>query len=216
MYLVQLEKYIDHTLLKATATPLEIQTLCREAITHGFKAVCVNGCWVPLAVKELLNSEVEVATVVGFPLGAMSSEAKVFEAKNAIANGADEVDMVINIGKLKSGDFVSVQEEIAQVKHVMGKQVLKVILENCYLDKEEIVKACELSMAAGADFVKTSTGFGNGGATLEDVALMKSVVGDRVLIKASGGIRDREIALKYIDLGVSRIGTSSGPKLIEI
>ena len=184
-------------------------------MNYGFKAVCVNGCWVQLAAKELTNTSVEVATVVGFPLGAMSSEAKVFEARDAIAKGADEVDMVLNIGWLQSGEWGAVQEDIARIKQAVGTKVLKVIFENCYLSKEEKIKACELSMAAGADFVKTSTGFGTGGATFEDVALMKSVVGDKVLLKASGGIRDRATALKYIDLGVARIGTSSGPKLVE-
>ncbi len=213
--MIQLADYIDHTLLKATATEAQIRTLCREAMTHRFKAVCVNGCWVPLALAVLDQSVVKVATVVGFPLGAMTTEAKVDEAKDAIQNGADEVDMVMNVGWLKSGYDTKVQLEMGLIKEAIGDKVLKVILETCYLTNDEKRKACELAVRAGADFVKTSTGFGTGGATFEDVRLMKSVVGDNALIKASGGIRDRETALKYIDLGVSRIGTSSGPILVQ-
>ena len=213
--MINLAGYIDHTLLKATATETQIKALCQEAMTHEFKTVCVNGGWVKLATIILEKSTVEVATVVGFPLGAMSMETKVFEAKNAIASGAREVDMVLNIGWLKSGELSAVQEEIAEIKKAIGSHVLKVILETCYLTAAEKVSACELAVAAGADFVKTSTGFGTGGATFEDVKLMKSVVGENALIKASGGIRDRETALKYIDLGVSRIGTSSGPILVQ-
>ena len=213
--MIQLADYIDHTLLKATATEAQIRTLCREAMTHRFKAVCVNGCWVPLASAVLDQSVVKVATVVGFPLGAMTTEAKVDEAKDAIQNGADEVDMVMNVGWLKSGYDTKVQLEMGLIKEAIGDKVLKVILETCYLTNDEKRKACELAVRAGADFVKTSTGFGTGGATFEDVRLMKSVVGDNALIKASGGIRDRETALKYIDLGVSRIGTSSGPILVQ-
>ena len=213
--MIHLAEYIDHTLLKATATAAQIEVLCQEAITHGFKAVCVNGCWVRLASTILEKSVVEVATVVGFPLGAMSTEAKVAEAKNAITSGAHEVDMVLNIGWLRSGESRAVQEEIAEIKKAIGSHVLKVILETCYLTTAEKISACELAVAAGANFVKTSTGFGTGGATFDDVKLMKSVVGNNALIKASGGIRDRETALKYIDLGVSRIGTSSGPTLVQ-
>ncbi len=213
--MINLAEYIDHTLLKATATETQIKTLCQEAMTYRFKAVCVNGSWVKRASTMLTESSVELATVVGFPLGAMSKEAKVAEAKNAIVDGAHEVDMVLNIGWLKSGEYKAVQEEIAQIKKAIGSHVLKVILETCYLTDAEKIKACEVAVAAGADFVKTSTGFGSGGATFEDVELMKSVVGDEALIKASGGIRYRETALKYIDLGVSRIGTSSGPILVQ-
>lgn len=212
---MNIEDYIDHTTLKASATKGEIKDLCKEAIDHGFKAVCINSCWVALAAKELKGHKVQIATVIGFPLGAMTTEAKLFEAKEAIANGADEVDMVLNVGWLKSGFYEHVQHEIAQIKQGIGEKVLKVILETCYLTNDEKRKACELAAAAGADFVKTSTGFGTGGATLEDVQLMKGVVGDTILIKASGGIRDRETALQYIALGVSRIGTSSGPILVK-
>ncbi len=210
---MNLSDYIDHTLLKPTATGADIKTLCQEAIAHQFKAVCVNGCYLELAHAVLKDSTVQLAVVVGFPLGAMTTEAKVAEAVDAIAKGADEVDMVLNVGWLKSGEFDKVTADIAQVKQAIGDKVLKVILETCYLTDNEKRKACELALAAKADYVKTSTGFGTGGATFEDVQLMKEVVGDKALIKASGGVRDKETALRYIELGVSRIGTSSGIKL---
>jgi len=212
--LESLASYIDHTLLAPTATETQIRMLCEEAIAYGFKAVCVNGCWVALASELLKDAPVKVATVVGFPLGAMSTEAKVAEAKNAMENGADEVDMVLNLGWLKSQQYDKVQGDIATIKQTVGKKVLKVILETCYLTDEEKEKACELALEAKADYVKTSTGFGTGGATFEDVQLMKAVVEDRALIKASGGVRDKETALRYISLGVTRIGTSSGVKLV--
>ena len=207
---MQIQDYIDHTILKPTATISDIEKLCKEAIDHKFYAVCVNGCYTKLAKKQLLDSKVKLAVVIGFPLGAMSTESKVFEAQDCIANGADEVDMVINVGWLKSGKFNLVQYEISSIKKAIGDKVLKVIIETCYLSKEEKIKACALALEAGTDFVKTSTGFGTGGATLEDVKLMKEVVGSKAKIKASGGIKDRATALKYIALGVSRIGTSSG------
>lgn len=212
---MDLADYIDHTLLNPTATQSQIQILCEEAIAYGFKAVCVHACWVALASELLKDSEVQVATVVGFPLGAMSTLAKVAETKEALKKGANEVDMVLNLGWLKSQQYHKVQDDIALVKQAIGQKVLKVILETCYLTDDEKEKACELAVAAGADFVKTSTGFGTGGATFEDVLLMKAVVGDKALIKASGGIRDRETALRYISMGVSRIGTSSGPALLN-
>jgi len=207
---MQIQDYIDHTILKATATISDIEKLCKEAIDHNFYAVCVNGCYTKLAKKQLQGSKVKLAVVIGFPLGAMSTESKVFEAQNCKANGADEIDMVINVGWLKSGKFNLVQQEISSIKKAIGEKVLKVIFETCYLSKEEKIKACTLALEAGADFVKTSTGFGTGGATLEDVKLMKEVVRSKAKIKASGGIKDRATALKYIALGVSRIGTSSG------
>ncbi len=207
---MQIQDYIDHTILKPTATISDIEKLCKEAIDHKFYAVCVNGCYTKLAKKQLLDSKVKLAVVIGFPLGAMSTESKVFEAQDCIANGADEIDMVINVGWLKSGKFNLVQQEISSIKKAIGEKVLKVIIETCYLSKEEKIKACELALEAGADFVKTSTGFGTGGATLDDVKLMKEVVGSKAKIKASGGIKDKATALKYIALGVSRIGTSSG------
>ena len=207
---MQIQDYIDHTILKPTATISDIEKLCKEAIDNKFYAVCVNGCHTKLAKKQLQDSKVKLAVVIGFPLGAMSTESKVFEAQDCIANGADEVDMVINVGWMKSGKFDLVQQEISSIKKAIGAKVLKVIIETCYLSKEEKIEACELALEAGADFVKTSTGFGTGGAILEDVKLMKEVVGSKAKIKASGGIKDRATALKYIAIGVSRIGTSSG------
>ena len=210
-----LNKYIDHTILKATASSSDIQKLCEEAIEHEFYSVCVNGCYVADAKHLLQGTDVKVAAVVGFPLGAMTTAAKVFEAKEAVENGAGEIDMVINIAKLKDGEFEFVENEIRLIKEAIGDNVLKVIIETCYLTDEEKVKACELSLAAKADFVKTSTGFGTGGATYEDVKLMKSVVGDNAKVKASGGVRDRETAQKYVDLGAERLGTSSGIEIVK-
>ncbi|NDV44112.1 deoxyribose-phosphate aldolase [Flagellimonas sediminis] len=212
---MDLADHIDHTNLKATATMDDIQKLCDEAKTQGFYAVCVNGCHVSLAKKALENSKVKLAAVIGFPLGAMSTKTKVFEAKDCVLNGADEIDMVINIGWLKSKMYEAVGNEIQAIKLAIGDKILKVILETCYLTDAEKEKACSLSVEAGANFVKTSTGFGSGGATFEDVILMKRVVGNKAKIKASGGIKDKETALKYIELGVSRIGTSSGPTLLK-
>lgn len=212
---MHLKDYIDHTLLKPTATLAEIKKLCAEAIKHQFYAVCVHGCHISLAKKELNGSAVKLAAVVGFPLGAMTTKAKVFEAKECISNGADEIDMVINIGYLKSGIDKYVENDIKEVKKAVGNTTLKVILETCYLTDKEKETACKITMSSGAEFVKTSTGFGKGGATYEDVILMKKIVGNKVKIKASGGIKDKETALKYIDLGVSRIGTSSGPSLLS-
>ncbi|GLU45579.1 deoxyribose-phosphate aldolase [Allomuricauda sp. NBRC 101325] len=206
--------YIDHTNLKATATPSDIEKLSSEALTYDFYAVCVNGCYVSLAKEALQDSEVKIAAVIGFPLGAMSTEAKIFEAKDCVQNGADEIDMVINVGWLKAKKFDAVRDEIKAIKKAIGDTILKVIIETCYLTDEEKEIACELSVEANADFVKTSTGFGTGGATLEDVQLMKRIVGDKAKIKASGGIKDKATALRYIELGVSRIGTSSGPTLL--
>ena len=210
-----LNKYIDHTILKATASSSDVQKLCEEAIEHEFYSVCVNGCYVADAKHLLQGTDVKVAAVVGFPLGAMTTAAKVFEAKEAVENGASEIDMVINVAKLKDGEFEYVENEIRQIKEAIGDNVLKVIIETCYLTDEEKVKACELSLAAKADFVKTSTGFGTDGATYEDVKLMKSVVGDNAKVKASGGVRDKETAQKYINLGAERLGTSSGIDIVK-
>ena len=210
-----LNKYIDHTILKATASSSDVQKLCEEAIEHEFYSVCVNGCYVADAKQLLQGTDVKVAAVVGFPLGAMTTAAKVFEAKEAVENGASEIDMVINVAKLKDGEIDYVENEIRLIKEVIGDNVLKVIIETCYLTDEEKVKACELSLVAKADFVKTSTGFGTGGATYEDVKLMKSVVGDNAKVKASGGVRDKETAQKYVDLGAERLGTSSGIDIIK-
>jgi len=211
---MQLNQYIDHTILKATATPKEIVQLCAEAIQFKFYAVCVNGSYVKLAKSELKNSEVKIAAVIGFPLGAMSTEAKIAEAVQCVADGADEIDMVINVGLLKAGQADLVENEIAAIKKAIGTQVLKVIIETCYLTNDEKKTACRAALNAHADFVKTSTGFGTGGATIEDVKLMKAEVGDKLKIKASGGIRDLKTALEYIELGVSRLGTSSGIALV--
>ena len=208
-----LNKYIDHTILKATASNADVQKLCAEAIEHKFYSVCVNGCYVADAKHLLQGTDVKVAAVVGFPLGAMTTAAKVFEAKEAVENGASEIDMVINVAK--DGEFEYVENEIRQIKEAIGDNVLKVIIETCYLTDEEKVKACELSLAAKADFVKTSTGFGTDGATYEDVKLMKSVVGDNAKVKASGGVRDKETAQKYINLGAERLGTSSGIDIVK-
>ena len=210
-----LNKYIDHTILKATASSSDVQKLCEEAIEHEFYSVCVNGCYVADAKELLQGTDVKVAAVVGFPLGAMTTAAKVFEAKEAVENGASEIDMVINVAKLKDGEFEYVENEIRQIKEAIGDNVLKVIIETCYLTDEEKVKACELSLVAKADFVKTSTGFGTGGATYEDVKLMKSVVGDNAKVKASGGVRDKETAQKYVELGAERLGTSSGIDIVK-
>lgn len=212
---MELNKYIDHTILKATASSADVQKLCAEAIEHEFYSVCVNGCYVADAKHLLQGTDVKVAAVVGFPLGAMTTAAKVFEAKEAVENGASEIDMVINVAKLKDGEFEYVENEIRQIKEAIGDNVLKVIIETCYLTDEEKVKACELSLVAKADFVKTSTGFGTGGATYEDVKLMKSVVGDNAKVKASGGVRDKETAQKYVNLGAERLGTSSGIEIVK-
>lgn len=212
---MQLNQFIDHTLLKPTATPEEIINLCKEAKEYNFYAVCVNTCYVSLAKKELKNSKIKIAAVVGFPLGANSSEIKIYEAKQAVKDGADEIDMVLNIGFLKAGLYNQVQDEITAVKNTIGERNLKVILEICYLTDEEIRKACQLCLNAKADFVKTSTGFGTGGATEEAVKIMQAEVGAELKIKASGGIRDLNSARKYIQMGVSRIGTSSGIEIVS-
>lgn len=207
---------IDHTLLKPDAKRDDIRRLCEEALEYKFKAVCVNPYHVKFCSEILKDSGVLTASVAGFPLGANTTEAKVFEAKKAIEDGAGEIDMVINIGALKDGDYEYVENDIkALVNASKGKAIVKVIIEACLLNDEEKVRACELSMSAGADFVKTSTGFSSGGATEEDVRLMKSVVGDKLEVKASGGVRDKETALKMIEAGATRIGTSSGIKIIK-
>lgn len=205
---------IDHTMLKADASSKTIRRYCREAKEHGFASVCVNTCHVPLVAKELKGSPVKVCCVVGFPLGAMLSTAKAFETAEAVKLGAEEVDMVINIGAMKDKNYKFVREDIrAVVKAASGKTV-KVILETCLLDKEEIIKACELSVEAGADFVKTSTGFSTGGANVEDVALMKHTVGGKARVKASGGIRTPEQAEALIRAGADRIGAGNGLVLL--
>lgn len=213
---MDISKTIDHTLLKPDASKEGVEKLCKEAAEYNFKAVCVNPSHIELCKRLLKDTEVKVATVVGFPLGANTTETKVFETKDSVLKGADEIDMVINIGALKEGDHQLVENDIkAVVNACEGKAIVKVIIETCLLTDYEKRKACELSMSAGAHFVKTSTGFSTGGATVEDVALMKSVVGSNLEVKASGGVRDRETALLMIEAGATRIGTSSGIKIIE-
>ncbi|HLV15531.1 MAG TPA: deoxyribose-phosphate aldolase [Xanthomarina sp.] len=206
--------YIDHTLLKSSATKTDIKTLCDEAIQYRFYSVCVNSFYVTLAKHLLIRSNVKVCSVIGFPLGAMSTEAKVFEAIKAVEDGADEIDMVINIGMLRSKNYVAVYKDICDVKLAIGNIPLKVILEISELSKNEIIKACQICLDAKADFIKTSTGFSKSGATLTAVKMIRKTVRNQAKIKASGGIRDYETALKYIDAGADRIGTSSGINIV--
>lgn len=214
--MINVAKMIDHTVLKADTKKEAIKVLCQEAMEYGFKAVCVNPTHIEYCKELLQGSDVLVATVVGFPLGANTTETKVFETKDAIIKGADEIDMVINIGALKDGDYQLVKDDIEQVVNACGdRAIVKVIIETSLLSQDEKVKACELSMSAGAHFVKTSTGFSTGGATLDDVALMKSIVGDKLEVKASGGVKDYEMALKMNQAGATRIGTSSGITIIK-
>lgn len=206
---MDIAKYIDYTLLKATATPADIEKLCKEALEYGFYSVCVNSGYVPLAAQLLKDTDTKVCTVVGFPLGAMSTQAKLYETSVALTQGAQEIDMVLNVGLFLSGNVAKVLDEIALLKQETGDRVLKVIIETCYLNDDQKRLASQVCVDAGADFVKTSTGFGTGGATLADVELIREVVGDRAKIKASGGIRDKQTALQYISLGVDRIGASA-------
>jgi deoxyribose-phosphate aldolase len=208
---------IDHTVLKPEATHDIVLTVCREALEFGFASVCVNPYWVPVVSSELAGSRVNVCTVVGFPLGANATEAKAAESEIAVRGGARELDMVINTGALLAGDFSTVEADIAAVVHVAHRAgaIVKVILENAYLDNIQKAAACKLARAAGADFVKTSTGFAASGATVEDVVLMRRIVGDSMGVKASGGIRTLEGALKMIEAGASRIGASASVKIVE-
>jgi len=207
---------IDHTLLKAEASKEQIEKLCAEAKEFGFASVCVNPTWVKYCSELLQNSDVLVCTVIGFPLGANTPAVKAFEAKDAIENGAQEVDMVINIGALKDRNYEQVQADIAAVvEAAKGSAIVKVIIETCLLTEEEKVKACELSVAAGADFVKTSTGFSTGGATAEDIALMRKTVGPELGVKASGGVRSLEDMQKMVEAGATRIGASSGVAIMK-
>lgn len=214
-----LAKTIDHTLLKAIGTHGQVRELCIEARKYGFASVCVNPSWVPLCAKELAGSDVMVCTVIGFPLGANASAIKAAEAKLAVEQGAHEVDMVINIGAAKAGDWKAVEDDIREVVKAacgaVARTTVKVIIETCYLTDHEKEKACEAAMAAGAHFVKTSTGFGTGGATPEDVRLMKKTVGDKLKVKASGGIRSYHDAILMLDAGADRIGASSGVAIIS-
>lgn len=210
-----ISKYIDHTLLKATATEEDIRNLCQEAITYNFKSVCVNPVYVSFAKELLVESDVLVCTVIGFPLGANTVGTKVFETVNAISNGADEIDMVVNISKVKEHDYEYIKKEIEEIFHAANGNVLKVIIETCYLNNEEIKKVCETAVSVGASFVKTSTGFGTAGATVEDVKLMKSVVGDNAGVKASGGIKTYEDFTAMVNAGATRIGASSGVAIVS-
>lgn len=206
---------IDHTLLKPTATSAEVEQLCHEARQHKFASVCVNTSFVDLCASLLAGSGVKVCCVVGFPLGAMSSESKAFETRDAVRRGADEIDMVVNVGRLKDGDFQYVVDDIRAVVRAAGGRTVKVILETALLTDDDKVAGCVLSKAAGAHFVKTSTGFGPGGATAEDIALMRRVVGDKMGVKASGGIRDCDTARKMVESGATRIGASASVSIIR-
>lgn len=210
-------RMIDHTLLKPDATPQQIEQLCAEARAYGFASVCVNPSYVPLCARLLHGSDAAVCTVIGFPLGATSTPAKVFEAEQAIRDGAREVDMVLHVGHLRAGDANYVREDIRQVADAAhaGGALCKVILETSMLTDDEKVAACKLAVEAGADFVKTSTGFGGGGATVADVRLMREVVGDRAGVKASGGVRSFADAQAMIEAGATRIGTSSGVAIVR-
>lgn len=212
---MELNRYIDHTLLKQDATKEQILKLVEEAKYYEFASVCVNPTWVSLAAKELAESVVKVCTVIGFPLGANTPATKAFETKDAIANGADEVDMVINVGALKSGDLDLVETDIRAVVEAANGTLVKVIIETCLLTDEEKIVACQLAQKAGADFVKTSTGFSTGGATVADVALMRQTVGPDMGVKASGGARSLADAQAFVEAGATRIGTSSGVAIVE-
>ncbi|MBC2460327.1 deoxyribose-phosphate aldolase [Clostridium beijerinckii] len=213
---MNIAKYIDHTILKPEATVEDVKKLCREAKEYNFASVCVNGCYAKLVSTELAGSEVKTCVVVGFPLGAMTKEAKAFETSQAIENGASEIDMVINVGALKSKDYNFVKEDIeAVVNAAKGKALVKVIIETCLLTDEEKVKVCEIAKEAKADFVKTSTGFSTGGATKEDIALMRKTVGPDLGVKASGGVRDFKAAMEMINAGASRIGSSNSIAIVN-
>ena len=217
LYPREIARHIDHTLLKPDATREQIETLCKEAREHAFATVCVNPVWVRLCSTLLLGSETRVCTVVGFPLGATLPEVKAFEASRVVEGGACEVDMVLNVGALKSGDYRLVEADIAAVVRASrpGGAIVKVIIEAALLDDDEKVKGCVLSQAAGADFVKTSTGFGPGGATAADVSLMRRVVGPDMGVKAAGGVRDLKSAQAMLEAGADRIGASVGVKIVQ-
>jgi len=211
---MNLAKFIDHTILKPNVTKEDVIKVCNEAKEYGFFSVCVNPFYVKLVSDELKNSDVKVCSVIGFPLGANTSEIKALEAKKAIEDGANEIDMVINVSALKDKDYDYVLNDIKAVKEACGDVLLKVILETCLLTDEEKIKACELSVKANADFVKTSTGFSTSGATAEDIKLMRETVGENIGVKASGGVRDRETALLMIENGATRIGASSSIAIV--
>lgn len=213
---MDIAKYIDHTLLKADATKSQIETLCEEAKDYRFCSVCVNPTWVSLAANLLKETDVKVCTVIGFPLGATTAESKAFETVNAIHNGAKEIDMVINIGALRGGDLETVKKDIEAVVNAAKNQaIVKIIIETSLLTDEEIVTACRLSVEAGANFVKTSTGFSTGGATVRDIKLMRQTVGPNIGVKASGGVRTASDAKAMIEAGATRIGASSGVNIVK-
>ena len=208
-------KLFDHTILKADATRKDVKRVCDEAMAYSFCSVCVNSYYVPYVANLLHGSDVKICSVVGFPLGAMSTRAKALEAKIAVMDGADEIDMVINVGALKDRDYSVVLEDIKAVKEACGEHILKVIIETCLLTDDEKVKACELAKEAGADFVKTATGFSSAGAKVEDVRLMRETVGPDMGVKASGGIHDKEFAKELVDAGANRLGTSATIEIVE-
>lgn len=212
---MEINKYIDHTLLKPDAKIEDIDKLCLEAIEYDFASVCVNPCFVRYCFEKLKDSDVKVCTVIGFPLGATSTEAKVFETKQAVKDGADEIDMVINVSHLKANDDEYELNEIKKIRKACKGKILKVIIETCLLTDEEKIKICKIAKKAKADFVKTSTGFSTGGATVHDVKLMKKAVGKNVKVKASGGIRDYETFMDMIKAGAERVGASSGVKIMD-
>ncbi len=208
-------KYIDHTLLAMDATEPQIKKICEEAKTHHFYSVCVNSSYVPLVASQLAGSDVKVCSVIGFPLGAMLTSCKVFETKAAIDAGAQEIDMVINVGQLKSGHWQQVEQDIQAVYEAAGDVPLKVIIEACLLNQDEIVKVCTICKQIGVAFVKTSTGFSRSGASEEDVQLMRKTVGEHIGVKASGGIRDQLTAQNMINAGANRLGTSAGVAIVN-
>ncbi|GEP66615.1 deoxyribose-phosphate aldolase [Clostridium beijerinckii] len=213
---MNIAKYIDHTILKPEATVEDVKKLCKEAKEYNFASVCVNGCYAKLVSSELMGTDVKTCVVVGFPLGAMTKEAKAFETNQAIENGATEIDMVINVGALKDKNYSLLKEDIeAVVNAAKGKALVKVIIETCLLTDEEKVKACEIAKEVKADFVKTSTGFSTGGATKEDIALMRKTVGPDLGVKASGGVRDFKAAMDMINAGASRIGASASISIVS-
>ena len=211
---MKINSYIDHTLLAADAREASIRKICEEAKEHEFASVCVNTCWTSYCAMQLRDSDVSVCVVVGFPLGSMATAAKAFEAANAVKNGADEIDMVINLGWLKDGKYDLVEKDIKEVKNACKKKLLKVIIETCLLTDEEKVIACKLAVKAGADYVKTSTGFSKAGAKASDVKLMRETVGPKIGVKAAGGIHDYQQAVEMIDAGATRIGASCGIAIV--
>lgn len=211
----ELAKYIDHTLLKPEATRNDIERLCQEARQYGFYSVCVNSCRVELARFFLEDSDVKVCSVVGFPLGAMDGDAKRYETEVAVDEGAHEIDVVMNIGLLKDGENQKVLRELRDIVEAADDRIVKVIIETCLLTEEEKIRACEIILDSGAKFVKTSTGFNSGGATIEDVKLLRKAVGEKFGVKAAGGIGDAKTAIAMIEAGANRIGTSKGVKIIQ-